>query len=208
MKKSLIFLLLVSFFLGGCFAPSQLQQQMQNANKYNYSHKLVGEDITESNTFNDGKIKVVFSVGIKQIEFSMFNLTTNPIKIIWDETALILFAESKRVFHKGVNYAERNNSQPPTLIAPKSVVDDLVAPSEYAYFRKGYYVNAFANQPSGWESYPLFYSSDMGDDQTRNIILALKGHRYRLFMPIEIDGVRKNYTFEFEITEVNQLPKN
>jgi len=207
MKKSILFLLFLSLFISGCFAPTQLQQQMQNANNYIYGHKLIGENVTEANTFNDGKVKVVFAVGVKEIDFSMYNLTSNPIKIIWDETALILFAESKKVFHKGVKYTDRNDSQTPTLIAPKSVVDDLVAPSEYVYFRQGYYVNALANQASSWESYPLFYSNDMGDEKTRNIIEALKGHTYRLFMPIEVDGIKKNYTFEFEITEVNQIPK-
>lgn len=201
--KKLLYLLIQSVLLLGCFAPTQLQ----NANRYTYTHQLVGENVINGNVFNDGKVKVQFSVGVKEIDFTMTNLTNNPIKIIWDETALVLFAESKRVMHKGVKFIDRNNSQPSTLIAPNSVVDDMVIPTDHVYFKQGYYVNSLANQPSSWESYPLFYSSDMGDDQTKNIISALKGHRYRLFMPIEIDGVKKNYTFEFEITDVQQLIK-
>lgn len=206
--KNLIQLLIISFLFTGCFAPTQLQLQMQNANKYTYKHVLIGDNVSNGSTFNDGKIKLDFAVGVKEIDFTLTNLTSSPIKIIWDETALVLFAESKRVIHKGVKFIDRNNSQPPTLVAPNSVVDDLVSPSEYIYFNQGYYVNALANQRSSWESYPLFYSSDMGDEKTRNIINALKGHRYRLFMPIEVDGVKKNYTFEFEISEVNQVPKS
>src|SRR5438874_2047051 len=79
-----------------------------------YSSKLVGEHAKNDNTFDDGKIRGVFTVGKKELDFILKNLTADPMKINWDEASLIIHGESKRVMHKGIKYIDRNSPQAPT----------------------------------------------------------------------------------------------
>lgn len=90
MKKLFVQSVILSITLVGCISIAQLR-----GNTYSYSHKLVGENITD-NIYEDNDLKITFSVGKKEIDFEIFNKTDKSVKIIWDETSFIPYGEGKK----------------------------------------------------------------------------------------------------------------
>jgi len=198
--KKILYVLLLSITLVGCYSLAQLR-----GNTYSYSHKLIGESndlvkITD-NTYEDNDIKIGFSFGLKELDFELYNKTESPIKVIWDEASFIPFGEGKKVMHKGVKYIDRNNAQVPTTIPSKTSLSDLICPTDNVYYRQGYYGTSFSS-PGGWETYDLWLSADMNKPDNEAMIMKLKGLKYKVLLPMEVNGVKKNYTFNFEITDI------
>lgn len=197
MKKILFIALVSSVTLLGCFAPMMIQK----GNTYSYTHKLVGENTDNSSVFNDGNIKVAFSFPSKELDFEIENLSANPVKIIWDEASFVQFGEGKKVFHKGVKYTDRNMSQVPTVIPSKTTYSDLVCPTDNVYWSEGYY-SQYVSRPGSWETHDLWIKQDYNKLETEEMVMKLKGWKYSLLLPMEVNGVKKNYTFNFEIADI------
>jgi hypothetical protein len=195
MKKIVGLFVLLSITLVGCISIAQLR-----GNTYSYSHKLVGDNIT-GNVYEDNDLKITFSVGSKEIDFEIYNKTDKSVKIIWDETSFIPYGEGKKVMHKGVKYVDRNAAQVPTAIPSKTSWSDIVVPTDNIYYKQGYY-SQYVSNPGGWETTDLWISADFNKPQTEAVVMKLKGLKYRLVMPMEVNGVKKEYTFNFEITDV------
>ena len=195
MKKILGLFVLLSISLVGCISIAQLK-----GNTYSYSHKLTGENITDK-TYEDNDLKITFTVGTKEIDFEIYNKTDKSVKIIWDETSFIPYGEGKKVMHKGVKYTDRDAAQVPTSIPSKTSWSDIIVPTDNVYFRQGYYSQYLSN-PGGWETNDLWISADFNKPETEAVVMKLKGWKYRLVMPMEVNGVKKEYTFNFEITDI------
>ncbi len=191
-----IFMLSVTLLLSSCFSTKSFL-----GTKYNYSFKLMDENAKTDNIFDDKKLQGVFIVGEKSLNFTLKNLTNEPMKINWDEASLIIYGESKRVMHKGVKFTERNSPQVPTIIPGNSIIDDLVIPTENVYYREGYYIK-YASDPGGWEQNDLLLIWDMNKEETKNIIMNSKGQILTFFLPIEQNGLKVNYTFKFQVINV------
>ncbi len=195
MKKIVGVFALAAITLTGCISIAQLR-----GNIYSYSHKLVGDNIT-GNVYEDNDLKITFSVGTKEIDFEIYNKTDKSVKIIWDETSFIPYGEGKKVMHKGVKYVDRNAAQVPTAIPSKTTWSDMVVPTDNVYYKQGYY-SQYVSNPGGWETTDLWISADFNKPETEAVVMKLKGLKYRLVMPMEVNGVKKEFTFNFEITDV------
>jgi len=195
MKKILGVFVLVAITLPGCISIAQLR-----GNTYSYSHKLTGDNITD-NLYEDNDLKISFSVGTKEIDLEIYNKTDKSIKIIWDETSFIPYGEGKKVMHKGVKYVDRNAAQVPTTIPSKTSWSDMVVPTDNVYYKQGYY-SQYVSNPGGWETTDLWLTADFNKPETEAVVMKLKGLKYRLLMPMEVNGIKKEYTFNFEITDV------
>ncbi len=169
--------------------------------KYIYSYKLLDNHAKTDKSFDDGKISASFMVGEKQIDFSLKNLTSDPIKINWDESSLIILGESKRVMHKGVKYTDRGSSQVPTIIPSNSLIEDCVIPTDNISYAEGYFGSNYSVPPS-WKIKDLLPVNDNFDADRKQYILNSKGQTIKLFLSIEINNQKTNYTFEFQITDV------
>jgi len=206
MRKSIytvsFLLLTISFGLSSCFTTKSLL-----GTKYDYSFKLLGDHAKTDKTFDDGKINVFFSIGSKDVNFTLRNLTADPMKINWDEASLIIYGQSKRVMHNGVKFIDRSAPQAPTVIPGNSSIDDLVLPTDNVYYREGYY-STYSSSPGGWEQHDLFLSRDGNKEDTKQLILNSKGQTFKFFLPIEQNGQKINYTFEFEVTSVTAAAKS
>jgi hypothetical protein len=169
--------------------------------KYNYSFRLSGDNAKTDEIFNDGKIEVFFFVGDKQLDFTMKNLTSEPIKLHWDEASLVIFGESKRVIHKGVKFFDRNSAQVPTVIPSNSSIEDLVLPIENVIYNQAKN-NAYNSNSGNWEIKDLLPMNDKDDPGIRGKIFGMRGSTIRFFLPIEQHDKKINYTFEILITDV------
>ena len=207
MNKLLISACIMIISFSACVSVAQLQQQeaQKLGNTYTYSHKVYGDNTDDKNTFNDNNVKVVFSFGTKEIDFVLENLTDNPVKIIWDEASLVQYTEGRKVFHKGVKYVDRDGAQVPTIVPSKTTWSDLVIPTEKVFYREGYY-GQYIQNPGGWETLELWIGKDRNIPNVETTIMGLKGQKYRLLLPMVVNGVKKNYTFNFEITDIVKTP--
>lgn len=195
MKKILGVFVLSAITLVGCISIAQLR-----GNTYSYSHKLTGENITD-NTYEDNDLKIKFTFGTKEIDFEIYNKTDKSVKIIRDETSFIPYREGKKVMHKGVKYVDRDAAQVPTTIPSKTTWSDVVVPTDNVYYKQGYY-SQYVSNPGGWQTSDLWLTADFNKPETEAAVMKLKGWKYRLVMPMEVNGVKKDYTFNFEITDV------
>ena len=197
MKKSVyiasMLILTVSLGLSSCLGT-----------KYTYSFKLLGDNAKTDKTFNDGKIQAFFIVGDKQLDFTLKNLTTEPMKINWDEASLIIYGESKRVMHKGVKFIDRNSPQATTVIPGNSSIDDLVLPTDNVHYKEGSY-STYYSSPGSWKINDLLPSRDRNNKETKKIIMNSKGSTLKFFLPIEQNNQKMNYTFEFLIADITPV---
>jgi len=144
--------------------------------------------------FEDGVIQAQWVFDPKQIGFVLRNKTDNPIKVDWNQISYVdATGTAEKIMHNDVKFTSRNEPQPPTTIPPTAKIEDFVFPSANAYYETGRY--------GGWRETPMFPNSEDG--------LLYKGKTFSVFMPLEINGAVKNYTFTFMIQDVrfSKLPE-
>lgn len=179
-KTMLLPVLGIGFTVMSCATP---------APHYKFSISLIEPVKSESLRYEDHDIRVFFQIGTSQISFNFENLTETPIKIPWDDLIYISpSARSMRVIHGGIRLIDRNNSQVPTTVAPKSRISDILIPSDHIYFVQGKY--------GGWRENDLFVAD------AKEIY---QGTFFGLYFPIDFAQKRKEYHFRFLIKEVTQL---
>ena len=98
----------------------------------------VEEEEATKYSFEDDLVQIVWLAQPNEISFLLNNKTDYSIKIIWDEAAFVdKGGMSHRVMHLGVKYSDRNASQPPTVVARKGSIHDVVVPTDYVYYVSG-----------------------------------------------------------------------
>jgi hypothetical protein len=159
----------------------------------------VGTIDTVLSTYEDSILKIHWDYATTQIGFELQNKSEQSLKIIWDDAAFVSMAnETGKIFHKGIKYIDRENSQPPTSIYKGTTLSDLVAPTSYVSYTTGQY--------GGWNSSPLIpitrslFSTKMEYDE--NLI----DRNMRVILPIKKDDKTIEYTFIFR-TEFLQKNK-
>jgi hypothetical protein len=134
--------------------------------------------------FEDQSIKIIFSLSEKQIGMILQNKMHSPIKVDWNNISYVDIAGlAHGVMHTGVRYIERDRPQVPTIIPPAAMIDDAIIPSDHISYTPG--------SGGGWSSRPLFPALTESD--------LYLGKSFSVFMPLELDGVVKNYLFSFRI---------
>lgn len=152
------------------------------------------EEGTTSYGYTDSLITIVWQVFDTQFGFNLANNTNHSLKIIWDDAVYIdVDGQSKRVMHSGVKFIDRNNPQPPTVVARGSTINDMILPTDNVYFVSGQY--------GGWHEHPLFYNSAPTQDELTKLSALYVGKSVRVLLPIEIEGTVNEYTFTFKIED-------
>ena len=192
MKK--ITLIMLSLFLLNCAG-------LLFGTKYKYYYSLnkpVSANPSDMN-FSDSLIVIGFFISDKAINFELKNISNEPIKIIWDEATIVQFGEAKKVMHSGIKYIDKNNPQTATVVPSGATITDLVIPTENIYYLSGQY--------GGWEERDLFPTTDLGKEQFRTMIFNCKDQKFTLHLPIVRKDTQLTYSFEFVITDVQELKK-
>jgi hypothetical protein len=148
MKKILIFTVLV-VMLTSCMSytgtykvglqevesPKNIKEQFGETKVVNFQDQGVTKY-----SYEDGLIKIIWLPLRTQFSFTLTNKSEHSMKIVWDEAVYVNEnGSSQKVFHSGVKYTDRSNSQPPTTIVKGAKIDDLVMPTDNAYFASGQY---------------------------------------------------------------------
>jgi hypothetical protein len=134
--------------------------------------------------FEDQAIRIRFTLSETQIGLLLQNKMTSPIKIDWNTVSYVdITGLAHSVMHTGVRYIERDRPQVATIIPPEAMIEDAIVPSDHISYTPG--------SGGGWSSRPLFPALAETD--------LYIGKTFSVFMPLELEGSVKNYSFTFRI---------
>lgn len=146
----------------------------KGVNKYNYT---------------DNVIDIIILATSEQFVFSVKNLSSNTIKIIWNDAAFIdTDGSTSKIVHKGIKFIQREEDQPPTSIIKNAKLEEVAVPTNKIYF---------SNVSSKWSNNSLFSKVDKNSN---NQII-------KLMLPIEIKGIINEYIFEFTVKYIYDNPE-
>ena len=147
-------------------------------------------------SFEDEMVRIVWIPTASELSFVLTNKTDHSIKIVWDEAAFVdQDGISQRVIHAGVKHADRNNSQPPTVVVRKGTVTDLIVPSDNIYYVSGEY--------GGWRKAPLFPDTRAPNAEELKLETGKYiGKTIQVLLPLQIEDVVNEYIFIFEVQSV------
>lgn len=153
----------------------ELKHVSGSTSPFQYSRKdfILFLDLGKTETFS-GK-----TAAVEGVRLVLGNQTDSAINIVWNDSTFIDPAgASSRVFHYGVKFFDRNNSLPPTVIAPHARVDDEVFPTDYAEY--GTY--------SGWYDIPVVNMA------------AVQKTTFRIYLVLQVDGKKTPLDITFKGT--------
>ena len=154
--------------------------------------KTTTEDGVTKYSFEDEMIAITWYASSTQFNFTLRNKTNHSIKIPWDEVAYINYrGESMRCIHSGIKLIDRNNEQAPTIVAKNSTLTDLLIPSDHIYYVSGKY--------GGWREKSLFGDYKSQEDANQS---GMVGSKVSILLPIIIENVTNEYTFQFELKDI------
>ena len=209
MKKTLLFsLTLIGLLLTSCGTTYMATYDVALAKvespadvKKNFGETkvvLVKENNMNKYRYEDDYIDITWYVGTKNLYFTLKNKSGHSIKINWDDISFVdINGTVGRVMHNGVKYIDRNNSQPATTIPNGAKIDDVLIPTENVY-----YISPTRYTSGGWNErnlIPSYYKSKEAMDAEAN---SYVGKTMKVLMPISVEGVQNDYTFEFEISHL------
>lgn len=163
-----------------------------NAAAY-YTIEMTAPAANKDLVYVDDDIAMKFSIpakNIAQFPFVLKNRTSQPIKVDWNQISSISTNGSTlRIYHAGILYADAYGAKPltPTIIPPAAHLKDYLGVANYhSYTSYG-----------GWSEnyvFPILYPH----------ATPLLNSQFSLFIPLEINGEIKNYTFTFHITNIEK----
>ena len=184
-----IALLLTSFILTSCSLGT----------RFTYSYELQEPLQSKENKYTDENIDVHFTIDDKGFNFKLYNLTSERISILWNESSIVIFDEANALMHSGTKYTDAGKDQIPSTVPPKAFIDDRVILINNVTFRSG---DKYTQ--SGWVIKEMLRIYDLNNKKVRQKIFDNKGKQIGLFLPIESkDGIREYY-FKFKITDIQK----
>jgi hypothetical protein len=162
----------------------------------NGSITYLGEDGSFSYRFEDAAIRIDWRPTSERILFRLTNKTGSPMRILWDDAVYVDHRNVRhRVMHSGVKCSDRNESYPATVIDAGQMISDFVYPAGVAYYRSG---------PRGKWVQPAFLPSPMRPLSPAKVSEASDyfDKTVRVWLPVEVDAVVKEYGFSFNIERV------
>lgn len=207
--KKLIPAIVVASSLAGCYYGANYKYQAN----YEFGIKKVVINGEEKNipswgasrpqnpmAFSDEDIKFYFTPTGEGALLIIENKSKSSVKVVWDESSMLIDGVSERVFHTGQNYIDANRSTPSSVIPAGASLKEGVFPSNYTHQR--YY----SNGGSYWHQakiLPSFYtrSDEENYPEFKKNVEALDGKDiFDLFLTVEINGQKREYLFDFEIS--------
>lgn len=114
--------------------------------------------------------------GIKGFSLVLSNTSKQPIKVLWDDSAISMGSIPSAVYHVGTKYNEVNSSKPATIVPAGGNLVDVAYPSALVSYDGGRY-------GAGWIEGTFF--EKLASGSTAGFLLAL-----------EVEGKRQNLTFK------------
>ena len=124
------------------------------------------------------------------------NLTSKPMKIVWDETALLdPTGQSVRIFHNGVVIKDRSNPQPPSVILPNGHIADQLVPVSSPHF-------VVTDYTADWLYYPICGERELVSGKLDE--KDCRDKTFGFFITYEIGGKKKIIQGKFKYISVDK----
>lgn len=189
-----IYLLFILIIIQSCAITKQ---------KYQYDISMIEPIESRELKYQDELIDIQFRFSEKRIGFSINNLSNNGIVIDWDKVSIVWRGEANKVFHTNVKYSEREKSQAPTSIPPKSQLVDEILPIDAAYYSKGGTYNGIYI-PGKWKELNLFPEKKKST-KDENKLKERIGTNFAVYIPMEISGETVEYNFIFKTNHIELI---
>jgi len=160
---------------------------------YSYKFSMKESKQTKKLYYENDTMSVSFNFYPKGVKMDVVNKSDSAIRIFWDEIKMVENDIEKKVVHVRKHNGRLKVVQPPSLIAPKGKVSDLMV-YEYniAYSRK------FGNEiMTIKDMYP-----GQGRNSERKFIEKLVGTRVTLYLPLDINRASHQRTFNFLLEDI------
>lgn len=161
------------------------------------------EGNTTKYRYEDNLINIVWLPTSDKFIFKLKNKTDHSIKIIWDEAAYIdTNSISHRVIHSGTKYTDKNNPQPPSVVARNTSINEMILPADHIKWGYG-----------SWSTNPILpntaFTTTTSKEQFKSICKKYMGKNIQVLLPIKVKKITNEYYFTFEIKNFEmQLVKN
>ncbi len=154
---------------------------------FEYTIKLTAPKAATTATFEDQNISAEMSLFDEAIAVKIKNKTNAAIQVNWDSVSFVdIRGKSNRVIHTGVRLMDRDKPQAPSVIAPGAILEDEITPVDNIHL-----------ESEGWKTEPLM--PNLGENQNSYV-----GKTLAIFLPLEINGKKKEYNFKVEITGIKE----
>ncbi len=166
------------------------------------------------NNCSDDFMQIQWSPAPKRFDFVLTNKTGSPLTIIWEKS---LFVDEKGIEHnviiENVKFSESPKPIPPTTIAPKGKIKNMVYPRDYAVLTpKLEVVQDFVTKATTsyekkeWVKKEIFLKKiKLKQMKMQNKDFDIETYwqktRYRVILALKINGKETNYHFFFKPME-------
>jgi hypothetical protein len=142
-------------------------------------------------SYEDESVSIKFSLAPDGISCNLRNKTSDPVTINWNNVSWVDYSgEAHKLIHSGVRLVDKEAPQPPTVIPPLARIAEAMFPADHV-----------KSTSSGWSKESLWPDLvDTSGEQSH--LKKLEGAMFSVFMPLEIQGKTKNYSFIFTTKSV------
>lgn len=145
---------------------------------------FVTDSVTNSSIIKEPNLKISITPTEEYFSIIIENKSEKSIKLDWNE---VVFVDennnSQSVTHNGVKYIDANKPKLPSVIAPNSVLDDIIVPTSRLYC---------SNFDYEWMVLPILnYVHKNGKYPV--------GTKVKLLIPLTINNIRNEYIFTYDI---------
>ena len=152
----------------------------------------IEEEGVSKYVYEDDYMRIAWHVDLKMFHFVLTNKSKHSIKIDWDDISYVdIHGKAGRVIHSGIKYIEKSNDQAPTTIPRRASITDLILPAD----------NVKYYEYAGWLTHFLFPMHYTSQTELNMIAPTYLGREMSILMPIEIEGVRNEYMFIFNVNK-------
>lgn len=171
MKRLLKVLIVIgiSIWHQSCMVPAQTSTKL--------SARLTSPVESDSLIYSDNDIGIVFAFSSTEISFIIKNHSNNTLRIVWDESAVVIDGMTQRVGHKNVKYTDIAGPHPPTIIPAGAASSDILIPAE----------NVSYNTTTGWTTKGMFNKPN-----------GL--YKVGVLLGLTVNGSFKEYYFLFDVS--------
>lgn len=166
----------------------KVEKPEDSTNRYGET-KVIQDEGIDKYSYNDSIIDITIYGTEKEFRFELTNISSNSLKIIWNEAAFVgLDGSTSKIMHVGTKYSQRESDQPATTIIKGAKISDLATPTANVYYDEGISIG-YTTVGSGWETRPMLPTEYNGKE----------AGEIRLMLPIQIKEVINEYTFVFRV---------
>jgi hypothetical protein len=183
--KRVIIILSIALMLAGCAG-----------RVYTYSVEMTHPVNSKQLFYENDTFSIAFQLLPKWIEFTIYNKSTDGIRINWDEVSFSVDGITHRIVHKETGTYKITDVQPPTTIPPKSNLKDFIISTDKLVVTQGSFNFVSLNVN---EQFP---DNDYGNKKKKEFILSYKGNRITIFMPYYVRGQYISQYYDLMIRDV------